>query len=51
MTALIVLLVILALVIGGIGLAIKGLAWLLIIALVLLVVGAVSGMLARGRAA
>lgn len=39
----VVLLLILALVFGGIGLFVEALWWLLIIALVLLVVGAVTG--------
>lgn len=46
---LVVLLLILALIIGGVGLLVTGLKWLLIIALVLLVASAVSGMLGRGR--
>jgi hypothetical protein len=45
--ALIILLVILALIFGGAGLAIEGLKWLLIIALVLLVIGAFSGYRSR----
>jgi hypothetical protein len=44
---LVILLIILALVFGGIGLLVEGLMWLLIIAVVLLVAGAVTG--ARGR--
>lgn len=40
---LVVLLLILALLFGGVGLFVEGLKWLLIIALVLLVVGAVAG--------
>ncbi len=40
---LVVLLLILALIFGGIGLFVEGLKWLLIIGLVLLVVGAVTG--------
>ena len=51
MTALVVLLLVLALLVGGIGLLVKGLTWLLIIALVLFVVGAVTGFAGRGRAA
>ena len=51
MTALIVLLLLLALLVGGIGLFVKGLAWLLVIALVLLVIGAVTGIASRGRTA
>jgi hypothetical protein len=44
---LVVLLLLLALLFGGLGLFVEGLKWALIIALVLLVVGAVTG--ARGR--
>ena len=43
----VVLLVVLALLFGGAGLALEGLKWLLIIALVLLVAGAFTGY--RGR--
>lgn len=42
-----ILLLILALIIGGVGLFVEALQWLLIIALVLLVIGAIFG--ARGR--
>jgi hypothetical protein len=51
MTALVVLLLILALLIGGLGLLIKGLAWLLIIALILLAASAISGVVGHHRAA
>jgi len=44
---LVVLLLILALLFGGVGLFVEGLKWLLIIALVLLVVGLITGY--RGR--
>lgn len=44
---LVVLLLLLALLFGGLGLFVEGLKWALVIALVLLVVGAVSGY--RGR--
>ncbi|WP_195210403.1 hypothetical protein [Actinomarinicola tropica] len=44
---LVVLLLILALIFGGVGLFVEGLMWVLIIGLVLLVVSAVLGM--RGR--
>ena len=44
---LVVLLLILALLFGGVGLAVEGLKWLLIIALVLLVVSFFTGY--RGR--
>ena len=43
-----VIIILLALVVGGIGLAVEALRWLLIIAVVLLVLGAISG---RRRAA
>ncbi|CAN5132606.1 hypothetical protein BH20ACT9_BH20ACT9_12710 [soil metagenome] len=42
-------LLILALLIGGLGLFLEGLKWLLIIAVILLVVGAVSGSRLRSR--
>lgn len=45
---LVILLLILALVFGGLGLFVEALRWLLIIALVLLIVGAITGY--RGRA-
>ena len=44
---LVVVLLLLALIFGGIGLLVEGLKWALVIALVLLIVGAVSGY--RGR--
>jgi len=43
----VVLLLLLALLFGGLGLFVEGLKWALIVALVLVVVGALSG--ARGR--
>ncbi len=43
-----VLLLILALVLGGVGLFVEALRWVLIIALVLLIVGAVAGSRTRG---
>lgn len=46
---LVALLLLLALVFGGIGLFVEGLKWVLIIALILLVAGALSGFRARGR--
>jgi hypothetical protein len=46
---LVVLLLVAALVFGGIGLFVEGLKWLLIIALVLLVAGAVLGFLDRRK--
>ena len=45
---LVVVLLVLALIFGGLGLFVEGLKWLLIIGLVLLVVSAVFGV--RGRA-
>ncbi len=39
----VVLLLILALLVGGVGLFVEGLKWLLIVALVLIVAGALSG--------
>jgi hypothetical protein len=45
--AVVVLLLLLALLIGGVGLFVEGLKWLLIVALVLLVVGILTGY--RGR--
>lgn len=45
---LVVLLLVLALLFGGVGLFIEGLKWLLIIALVLFVVGAFTGYRGRG---
>lgn len=44
---LVIILIILALVFGGIGLLVEGLMWLLIISVVLLIAGAVTG--SRGR--
>ena len=46
----VIILIILALIFGGIGLLVEGLFWLLIISLVLLVAGAVTGSRARGKA-
>lgn len=43
-----VLLLILALIVGGVGLFVEALRWVLIIALVLLIVGAVTGYRGRG---
>jgi hypothetical protein len=43
----VIILIILALIFGGIGIIVEGLFWLLIISLILLVVGAVMG--SRGR--
>jgi hypothetical protein len=41
--ALVVLLLLLALLLGGVGLFVEGLKWVLIIALILLIVGAITG--------
>ncbi len=46
---LVLLLLLLALLFGGVGLFVEGLKWLLIIALVLLILSAFSGMRGRGR--
>jgi hypothetical protein len=46
---LVVLLLVLALLFGGVGLFVEGLKWALLIALVLVVVSAFSGYSARGR--
>lgn len=43
------LVVLLALLLGGVGLAVEALRWLLIIGLVLLIVGAFSGYRVRSR--
>ena len=45
----VVLLLVLALIFGGVGLFVEGLKWLLIIALVLLVLSAVTGTRTRSR--
>ena len=45
----VVVLLLLALIFGGLGLFLEGLKWLLIIALVLLVIGAVTGSRFRSR--
>ena len=46
----VLLIVLLALLLGGVGLAVEALRWLLIIALVMLVVGVFTGYRGRGRA-
>lgn len=46
---LLVILLLLALVFGGIGLFVEAAAWALIIALVLVVAGVVAGLVGRGR--
>lgn len=48
--AIVVALIVLALILGGVGLLIEGLWWALIIGLVLLAVGAIAGFGRRGRA-
>ena len=45
---LVIALIVLALIVGGFGLFVKGLLWLLIIAGILLVVGAAMGYRGRG---
>jgi multisubunit Na+/H+ antiporter MnhC subunit len=50
MSLLVVLLLLAALVFGGIWLFVEAAVWILIIALVLLAAGAVSGFVGRGRA-
>lgn len=50
MAALVVVVLLLALVFGGIGLFVEAAAWALIIALVLLAVGVIMGLMGRGRA-
>ncbi len=45
---LVALLLVLALIFGGLGLFVEGLKWLLIIALILFVVGAFTGYRGRG---
>ncbi len=49
MSALIIILLLLALLVGGIGLFVEGLIWLLIISLVLFVVSGFVGFGRRGR--
>jgi hypothetical protein len=46
---LVVLLIILALVLGGIGLLVEALWWLLIIALILFILGGITGWRGRSR--
>jgi len=46
---LVVVLLVLALVLGGVGLCVEALRWVLIIALILLVVSIVTGFLGRRR--
>ena len=47
--AAVLLIILLALLLGGVGLAVEALRWVLIIALVLLIVGALTGFRARSR--
>lgn len=46
---LVVILLLLALIFGGIGLFVEAAAWALIIALALVIAGAVTGFVSRGR--
>jgi hypothetical protein len=47
---LVIAILLLALLLGGVGLLVEGLFWLLIIALALFVISAVMGMASRSRA-
>lgn len=49
MTVIVVLLIVAALVFGGIGLFVEAAAWALFIAIALIVVGAIVGFTGRGR--
>ena len=49
MTILLVVLLILALILGGVGLFVEALRWVLIIALILLLVSLLMGLFGRGR--
>lgn len=51
MSTAVVIILLLALLFGGVGLLVEGLKWLLIIALVLFVVGALTGWTGRGSSA
>jgi hypothetical protein len=46
---LLIILLVLALIFGGVGLAVEGLKWLLIVAAVLFVASLASGAMSRGR--
>lgn len=46
---LLIILLVLALIFGGVGLAVEGLKWMLIVAAVLFVAGLASGAMNRGR--
>ncbi len=50
LVALVLILIVLALIFGGIGLLVEGLLWLLVISLVLIVVGGVLGFRGRSKA-
>jgi len=45
----VIVLIVLALIFGGLGFLIEGLLWLLVIAVVLLVIGAIAGTRVRSR--
>ncbi len=47
--SLLVILILLALIFGGIGLFVEAAAWALVIAVVLLVAGVIAGFVGRGR--
>lgn len=47
----VIILIVLALVFGGLGLLVEGLMWLLVISLILFVVGGLTGMRGRGSRA
>ena len=49
MTLLVVILLLAALVFGGVGLFVEAAAWALIIALILVLAGAITGFAGRGR--
>jgi hypothetical protein len=48
MTALVIILLLLALLLGGVGAFVEGLTWVLIIALIVLGIGIVMGFVGRG---
>ncbi|MDQ3544555.1 MAG: hypothetical protein M3431_11940 [Actinomycetota bacterium] len=50
MSAAVIVLIVLALIFGGIGLFVAAAKWALIIALVLIVAGVIAGFVGRGRA-
>lgn len=49
MSLLLIILLVLALILGGVGLFVEALRWVLIIALILLLVSLVMGIFGRGR--